>query len=127
MIQQVAVPGRDILIVDDDIVLGELLADELQNNGYSIDLAANAAAAKALLRGYRYSMVIVDWRLPDGDGAVIANLAEATGSHAFVMSGYLKEMLPGSVDIRQTIMKPVRPSELLATVRACIGDTPRPK
>ena len=120
-------PGRDILIVDDDIALGELLADELQNNGYSIDLAANAAAAKALLSGYRYSMVIVDWRLPDGDGAVIANLAEATGSHAFVMSGYLKEMLPGSVDIRQTIMKPVRPSELLATVRACIGDTPRPK
>ena len=120
-------PGRDILIVDDDIVLGELLADELQNNGYSIDLAANAAAAKALLRGYRYSMVIVDWRLPDGDGAVIANLAEATGSHAFVMSGYLKEMLPGSVDIRQTIMKPVRPSELLATVRACIGDKPQRK
>jgi len=100
VITEPAVPERDILIVDDDIVLCELLADELQNNGYTLDLAANAAEAKALLRAHRYSMVIVDWRLPDGDGAVIANLAEATGSHAFVISGYLKEMLPGSVDIR---------------------------
>jgi hypothetical protein len=63
---------------------------------------------------------VTDWRLPDGDGTLIANLAAELGSNAFLMSGYLSRMLPGNVDPRQTLMKPVLPSELLAAVRACI-------
>ena len=112
---------KDILVVDDEAGVREVLTDVLRDNGYTVDLAATAAEAKTLLDEYRYGMVVADWRLPDGDGVAIANLAAATGAHAFVMSAFLTQMLSGSIDPRRTLMKPLRPSELLAVARACIG------
>jgi DNA-binding response OmpR family regulator len=118
------VPEKDVLIVDDETELRKVLAAMLEDTGYVVDTAATVAEAKKLLGEFRYGVVLVDWRLPDGDGALIANLAKEIGSYAFVMSGYLRRMLPGNVDPRQTIMKPIRRAELLATVHACIGGTP---
>jgi DNA-binding NtrC family response regulator len=114
-------PEKDVLIVDDEGDVREVFAGILEAKGYTVDLAGTVAEAKRLLAAHHYGMVLVDWRLPDGDGAVIANLAAEVGSHAFVMSGYLREMLPGNVDPRRTIMKPIRRAELLAMVHACIG------
>jgi len=107
--------------VDDDAGVREVLAGILQDSGYVVDTAATLAEAKQLLAHSRYGVVLADWRLPDGDGSVVANLATEIGSYAFVMSGYLAKMLPGSVDARQTLMKPIIGSELLAAVHACIG------
>jgi DNA-binding response OmpR family regulator len=118
------VPEKDVLIVDDETELRKVLAAMLEDTGYVVDTAATVAEAKKVLGEFRYGVVLVDWRLPDGDGALIANLAKEIGSYAFVMSGYLRRMLPGNVDPRQTIMKPIRRAELLATVHACIGGTP---
>jgi DNA-binding NtrC family response regulator len=117
-------PKKDVLIVDDEVDVREIFAGILEAKGYTVDLAGTVAEAKGLLAAHQYGMVLVDWRLPDGDGAVIANLAAEVGSHAFVMSGYLREMLPGNVDPRRTIMKPIRRAELLAMVHACIGAAP---
>jgi DNA-binding response OmpR family regulator len=115
---------KDVLVVDDEAGVREVLAEILQDGGYVVDVAATLAEAKTLLAQFRYGVVLADWRLPDGDGSVAANLAAAAGSHAFVMSGYLAKMLPGNVDARQTLMKPMMRAELLATVRACIGAAP---
>jgi two-component system, OmpR family, response regulator len=112
---------KDVLIVDDEAGICEVLAGSLEDAGYAVDFAVTAAEARSLLHECHYGMVVVDWRLPDGDGVAIASLAEAAGSHAFVMSGYLARMLPGNVDPRQTLLKPVGPSQLLAAARACIG------
>lgn len=114
-------PERDVLVVDDDVGVREVLAGILQDQGYVVDIASTLAEAKRLIGEYRYGVVLADWRLPDGDGSVIANLATAVGSYAFVMSGYLAKMLPGNVDARQTLMKPIMRDELLAAVHACIG------
>jgi DNA-binding response OmpR family regulator len=112
---------QDILIVDDEAGVRDLLAEVLRENGYVVEVAGTVAEASDLLGKCRYQVVVTDWRLPDGDGTLIANLAAELGSHAFLMSGYLTRMLAGNVDPRRTLMKPVLPSELLATVRACIG------
>lgn len=112
---------KDVLIIDDEPAVREVLAGILRDEGYGVDLAATLAEATKLISEYRYGVVIADWRLPDGDGSVIANIAAEAGSCAFVMSGYLPKMLPGSVDARQTLMKPVMRAELLAAVHACIG------
>jgi DNA-binding NtrC family response regulator len=117
-------PEKDVLIVDDEVDLREVLAAILEAKGYTVDVADTVAEAKRLLAAHHYGVVLVDWRLPDGDGAVIANLAAEVGSHTFVMSGYLREMLPGNVDPRRTIMKPIHRAELLAMVHACIGAAP---
>jgi DNA-binding response OmpR family regulator len=114
-------PQKEVLIVDDEAGVRDVLAGILQDNGYEVDQAGTVAEAKQLLAAHRYGVVFVDWRLPDGDGAAIANLAAEVGSYAFVMSGYLRRMVAGNVDPRRTIMKPIKRHELLATVRACIG------
>jgi DNA-binding NtrC family response regulator len=119
--REVCLLEKDILIVDDDLGVREVLGGALQDAGYTVDFAATAAEATNLLRECRYGMAVVDWRLPDGDGAAIASLAAAAGSRAFVMSGYPPRMQPDSVDPRATLMRPVGPPELLAAARAYIG------
>jgi two-component system, NtrC family, response regulator HydG len=115
------VPDKDVLIVDDEVDVCDVLGGWLADNGYAVDVTVTASAARKLLSEHHYGVVVVDWRLRDGDGVALAHLAAEAGSHAFVMSGYLAHMLPGSVDPRQALMKPVRPSHLLAIVRRCIG------
>jgi hypothetical protein len=61
-------------------------------------------------------MVLVNWRLPDGDGSAIARVAAVSGSRVFVMSGHLRQ-----IDSGQTLMKSVGPAEVVAAARACIG------
>ena len=67
-----------------------------------------------------YDLVITDWRLPDGDGRVVADWATALGGKAKVTSGYLSYM-PGGVALgHETLMKPVRLSDLVAAVEGLI-------
>src|SRR6516162_522949 len=100
-------PEKDVLIVDDEAGVRDALTGILQQHGYEVDQAGTVAKANQLLAMHRYRVVFVEWRMPDGDGAVLANLAAEIGSQAFVMSGYLRKMLPGNFDPRRTIMKPI--------------------
>jgi len=61
--------------------------------------------------------------MPDGDGTVIADAAADLGAATFVMSGYLFQMPGGRADRHQTLMKPLRPSEIVAAVEQRLGKT----
>jgi DNA-binding response OmpR family regulator len=115
------VSEKRILLVEDDEVR-ELLALALRSEGYVVDTAASASRALLNLTQSSYDLVIADWRLPDGDGTLIANFAEQLGAKTLVMSGYLFHMPRGRLDERQMLMKPVRPSELVVAVRESIGN-----
>ena len=80
-----------------------------------------ATLARARLDGMRYALVIVDWRLPDGDGIEIADLAAATGAKTILASGYVLQMPAERVTAHEILMKPLRPRELLAAVERAIG------
>jgi DNA-binding response OmpR family regulator len=116
---------KRILLVDDDADVRELLALALRSEGYPVDVAPSAARALLNLTRFRYALVIADWRLPDGDGMVIANFAEQLGAKALIMSGYLFHMPSSKVEERLTLMKPLQPSEVAAAVRGCIGNPDR--
>ena len=73
------VPEKRVLLVDDDEVR-DLLALALRSEGYAVDTAATAARALISLTESRYDLVIADWRLPDGDGMLIADFAEQLGT-----------------------------------------------
>ena len=68
-----------------------------------------------------YALVIADWRLPDGDGLLVAETGAALGARTFVTSGYLFQMPGGGSERHETLMKPIRPSELVAAVERTIG------
>ena len=114
-------PEKRILLVEDEAMIRDLLANVLQGEGYAVDTAAGIAEGMTALRGQTYALVITDWRLPDGDGLLIASTAAQLGAKTFVMSGYLFQMPGGRAEAHETLMKPVRPSELVDAVERSIG------
>src|SRR5260221_89976 len=117
----IAMPDKRILLVEDEPEIRQLLSHTLRAEGYVVDAAATAAEAWALLNAHAYTSVITDWRLPDGDGVLIADWAADQGGYTFVMSGYLFQMPGGRAERHQTLMKPIRPSEIVAAVERSIG------
>ena len=114
-------PEKRILLVEDDEDVGELLARALEGDGYEVDVATTAAESWARLAAQAYALVIADWRLPDGDGSVIADGAADLGAKTFIMSGYLPELPSDRREGHQCMMKPVRLDAFLAAVHGAIG------
>ena len=112
---------KRILLVEDERAIHELLTHALRAEGYLVDVAATVADAWRELDARPYALVIADWRMPDGDGTVIADAAAQLGAKTCVMSGYLFRMPGGRSETHETLMKPLRPSEILAVVEHSIG------
>lgn len=59
---------RRILVVDDDAVTREALAEVLQDEGYEVALAADGLEAVAMLSTYQPDMVLTDLQMPGLNG-----------------------------------------------------------
>ncbi len=117
---------RPILIVDDDGVLRETLADQLAVDGeFTAVAAASIAEAEERLaaKDARFDAVILDVGLPDGDGRDLCTRLRKQGQKMPII------MLTGSdaeTDVvrgldsgaNDYIAKPFRLNELLARLRA---------
>lgn len=114
-------PKKRILLVEDDEDVGEVLRIALLEAGYAVDLAITAAQAWRHLAAHTYALVLSDWRLPDGDGSVIADGGAELGAKTFIMSGYLPEMPAEKREGHQCMMKPVRIGDLLSLIDNAIG------
>lgn len=57
-----------LLVVEDNIELGELLCGGLQAEAFAVDYAGTAEEATEALRGTRYAAIVLDLGLPDRDG-----------------------------------------------------------
>lgn len=114
-------PETRILLVEDDPDVGEVLATALVQEGYVVDLATTVAQGWQHLATHSYGVVLSDWRLPDGEGSVIADGGADLGAKTFIMSGYLPEMPAGKREGHHCMMKPVRISNLLALIQDAIG------
>jgi DNA-binding response OmpR family regulator len=109
-----------ILLVEDDPDRAEVMVTVLREEGYVVDLAATLAQAQERLAIDRYAVVIADWKLPDGDGTLIAEWGSTLGAKTMVMSGYLREMPGGRAEQHLTLAKPFRANRLLEAVHDCI-------
>jgi CheY-like chemotaxis protein len=107
-----------ILLIDDDEQLRVLLDYFLRTLGYVVDCAATAHEARSRLAVQKYELVIADARLPDGNGAEIADDANAKGSIAVILTGYAIEQRNSRHDV---LFKPIRPDELARVVEQYIG------
>jgi DNA-binding NtrC family response regulator len=57
-----------ILIIEDDADLGFLLEEVLKREGHRVDIVETGEAALARLQSSTYDLILLDLRLPDGDG-----------------------------------------------------------
>jgi PAS domain S-box-containing protein len=60
--------ARHILVCEDDHDIARLIGMMLEKAGFEVDIAHNAAEARALLAGQRYAAMTVDIGLPGEDG-----------------------------------------------------------
>jgi len=58
------VPGKTILVVDDEPAVAALLAEGLSRDGYKVDTAANGAIALTKLAAHNYDLIISDSGMP---------------------------------------------------------------
>ena len=57
-----------VLIVEDDRTQRELLAEALRKRGFYVEGAENLSEAKEFLERKDYNVLLLDYKLPDGDG-----------------------------------------------------------
>jgi len=57
-----------LLLLEDDDLLAESLAESLKDNGYLVDVAASIKAATSFMSTEEYALAILDLGLPDGSG-----------------------------------------------------------
>jgi DNA-binding response OmpR family regulator len=112
---------KRILLLEDEEDIRDVFQLGLVGAGYLVDTVASLAQAHRRLDALRYDLVIVDARLPDGDGMQIAKRAADLGSKTFILSGYLFHIPAGSAQRHEMLMKPIRPSELIAAAERSIG------
>jgi DNA-binding NtrC family response regulator len=111
-----------ILVVDDEIGIRELLSEILYDEGHTVELAENAAQARAARLRMRPDLVLLDIWMPDTDGV---SLLKEWGSQGLLdmpvimMSGHatidtaVEATRIGAVDFLE---KPITLQRLLKTV-----------
>jgi PAS domain S-box-containing protein len=123
-----AVPGRRVLVVEDNADAAESLADLLRLGGHEVEVAHDGAEGLRRALAVRPHVVLCDVGLPGIDGYELARRARAEA----VLSGTLLVALTGYAlpeDLRRAkeagfdahLTKPARPEEIegvLARVRA---------
>ncbi|TCK08789.1 response regulator transcription factor [Marinobacterium mangrovicola] len=62
-----------LLVVEDDIILGESLTQRLRRSGQGVDLARSGAEAVSLIKLQPYDLVLLDLNLPDTSGEAVLN------------------------------------------------------
>ncbi len=60
--------GKSVLVVDDELDIRETLKDILEDEGYSVELAAHGQAALLLLERVVVDVIILDLVMPVLDG-----------------------------------------------------------
>ena len=83
-----------VLVVDDDPDLCSTLWDLLRERGYRVAVAHDEQRAAEQLRDTTFRAVLIDMRLPDGDGSRVFRLVRASNPQArtVLITGHRSEM-----------------------------------
>jgi DNA-binding NtrC family response regulator len=115
-----------ILIVDDEPDIRSLLQDILSDEGYEVDVAENAAAARQARKARRPDLIMLDIWMPDTDGITLLKEWGAEGpldAPVIMMSGHgtvetaVEATRHGAYDF---IEKPLSLAKLLVTVERAL-------
>jgi DNA-binding NtrC family response regulator len=81
----------NILVVDDELGIRDLLSEILNDEGHSVEVAENAAQARAARLRDRPDLVLLDIWMPDTDGVTLLKEWSSTGAltmPVIMMSGH---------------------------------------
>ncbi len=127
--------GVRMLVVDDSALARTTLVELLRRLGFEAVAVDSGAAAleacdSAVRSGKPFSMVFMDWKMPEMDGLeATANIKRSAGEHppptVIMVTAYDERALmaePGSRLLDGVIVKPVHRSTLLDKIMDALGD-----
>ena len=116
-----AMKGR-VLVVDDDTALAEMLGIVLRNEGFEPVFCADGDKAMAAFRDSKPDLVLLDLMLPGKDGIDVCRQIRTESGVPIVMLTAKSDTVDIVVGLESGaddyIVKPFKPKELVARVRA---------
>jgi DNA-binding response OmpR family regulator len=127
-----AVSGASVLVVDDEPMVREVLARYLEKDGFAVDTASDGAEALEAFEAGRPDLVLLDLMLPRVDGLEVFRRIRAQGQTAVIMLTAKGEETDRVVGLElgadDYITKPFSPREVVARARTVLRrarqDTP---
>ena len=123
----------NILVVDDELGIRDLLSEILNDEGHTVELAENAAQARAARQRARPDLVLLDIWMPDTDGVTLLKEWRATGSltmPVIMMSGHATidtAVEATRIGAQSFLEKPITLQKLLKAVeQALLREAPAP-
>jgi len=122
-----------VLIVDDDAALAEMLTIVLRNEGFEPLVCPTGDRALAMVREHRPDLVLLDLMLPGKDGIDVCREIRAESGVPIVMLTAKNDTVDVVLGLESGaddyVVKPFKPKELVARVRARVRrfDEPAPE
>ncbi|MFQ6200204.1 response regulator, partial [Streptomyces sp. NPDC000405] len=121
--------GR-VLVVDDDTALAEMLGIVLRGEGFEPSFVADGDKALAAFRETKPDLVLLDLMLPGRDGIEVCRLIRAESGVPIVMLTAKSDTVDVVVGLESGaddyIVKPFKPKELVARIRARLRRSEEP-
>jgi len=116
--------SEHLLIVDDDEDIRELFRTYLTGVGYTVSEAADAASLRSALDTLAVDLILLDQRLPDADGLVLAReIRAASDVGIIIITGFgqpVDRIVGLELGADDYIAKPIDLRELLARIRSVL-------
>ena len=114
-----------LLLVEDDLTLGDAVRAFLKSRGHAVDWVTTVADARAAAEN-AFDVILLDWRLPDGSGVDwLRQLRAASGEnqHTPVLLLTARDSLDDRIEgldagADDYLIKPFQLAELAARIRA---------
>lgn len=124
-------PGKKILLVEDDRAIQVLIKTILEKAGYQVYAAFDAMQGLMAARQQAPDLIILDMMMPAGGGASVfervRNLASTSATPILIYSALdaadIAKKVPADPLIR-VLRKPAPPAAVLAAARELLGEPP---
>ena len=119
---------NELLLVEDDPVLGRGLSVNLEAEGYKVHWARDLSAAVQMQSGLQPNLMILDLNLPDGNGMSLLKSLRMAGSKTPIIiltaktdeDSVVEGLTSGANDY---VRKPFGNKELLARIKTALRDS----
>jgi two-component system response regulator MtrA len=116
-----------ILVIDDDPALAEMLTIVLRNEGFDSTVVGDGTQALAAAREFRPDLVLLDLMLPGMNGIDVCRVLRADSAVPIIMLTAKADTVDVVLGLESGaddyVIKPFKPKELVARVRARLRRT----
>jgi two-component system, OmpR family, phosphate regulon response regulator OmpR len=119
-----------LLVVDDDVRLGELLRRYLSDGGFRVTIADDARKARAHLASFAFDLVVLDVMMPGESGLELTRALRRAGRVPILLLSAMAEPEDRVNGLEQGaddyLAKPFEPRELVLRIRNILQRRPTP-